>query len=109
MSRLANRIVGRVYDSASFWMTTLAAGSSTALASVSLCNRDVRSLICLSPSVGSASISLCVTSYADEIRLTVVADPAIVPNPQFFTECFIRQVRIQCIAFIFDNIFGVFS
>ena len=89
---LANKIIARVYNHASLWLTTLAAGTSTALATMSLCNRDVRSLICLSPSVGTACINFCVTSYADEIRLAVIADPNIVPNPQFFTECFAKQV-----------------
>ncbi|CAF1664875.1 unnamed protein product, partial [Adineta ricciae] len=91
---LANKIIARIYDSASFWLTTLAAGSSTALATMSVCNRDVRSLICLSPSVGAASLNFCVTTYADEIRLVVIADPNLVPNLQFFTESFIQQLLI---------------
>lgn len=85
-------MIARIYDSASLWLTTLAAGSSTALATMSVCNRDVRSVICLSPSVGTATVNLCVTSYADEIRLAVIADPNVVPNPKFFTQCFIQQV-----------------
>jgi len=60
---------------------------------MSICNRDVRSIICLNPSVGTATINFCVTTYADEIRLTVIADPNIVPDPHFFTECFIQQVK----------------
>jgi hypothetical protein len=89
---LANKIIARIYNSASLWLTTLAAGSSTALATMSICNRDVRSLICLNPSAGTATVNFCVTTYADEIRLAVIADPNIVPNPQFFTECFLQQV-----------------
>ena len=69
---------------------------------MSLCNRDVRSLICLSPSVGTASINFCVTTYADEIRLVVISDPNIVPNPHFFTESFIQQVNNK--LFIFNDI-----
>jgi len=98
---VANKIIARIYNSASLWLTTLAAGSSTALATISLCNRDVRSLICLNPSVGTASINFCVTSYADEIRLAVIADPNIVPNPHFFTKCFIQQVNKNCFSFLF--------
>jgi hypothetical protein len=90
----ANKLVARVYNSASLWLTTLAAGTSTALATMSICNRDIRSLICLSPSVGTASINFCVTSYADEIRLAVVVDPNIVPDPKFLTDSFIQQVCI---------------
>ncbi|CAF0816091.1 unnamed protein product [Rotaria sp. Silwood1] len=90
----ANKIIARVYNSASVWLTSLAAGSSTALATMSICNRDVRSLICLSPSIGTASLNFCVTSYADEIRLAVIADPNIIPNPKFFTECFNQQLNI---------------
>lgn len=96
----ANKLVARVYNSASLWLTTLAAGTSTALATMSICNRDISSLICLSPSVGSASINFCVTSYADEIRLAVVADPDIVPDPKFLTESFIQQVRIHRVALL---------
>lgn len=88
----ANKIIARVYNHASLWLTTLAAGTSTALATMSVCNRDVRSFICLSPSIGTASINFCVTSYADEIRLAVIADSNIVPDPHFFTECFLHQV-----------------
>ncbi|CAF3560996.1 unnamed protein product [Rotaria sordida] len=90
----ANKIIGRIYNSASLWLTSLAAGSTTALATVSICNRDVRSLICLSPSIGTASINFCVTSYADEIRLAVIVDPNIIPNPRFFTECFNQQLSV---------------
>ncbi|UJR28336.1 hypothetical protein I4U23_009578 [Adineta vaga] len=90
---LANKIIARIYNSASLWLTTIAAGSSTALATMSVCDRDVRSLICLSPSIGTASINLCVTTYADEIRLVVIADPNLVPNLQFFTESFIEQLN----------------
>jgi hypothetical protein len=68
---------------------------------MSVCNRDVRSLICLNPSVGTASINFCVTSYADEVRLAVIADPNIVPNPQFFTECFNQQVKKNFVFFSF--------
>ncbi len=89
---LANKLIARIYNSASLWLTTIAAGNSTALATMSICNRDVRSLICLSPIVGTASLNLCVTTYADEIRLAVIADPNIVPNLHFFTEYFIQQV-----------------
>jgi hypothetical protein len=97
---LAKKIIARIYNSASLWLTTLAAGSSTTLATMSLCSRDVRSVICLSPSVGTASINFCVTTYADEIRLTVISDPNIVPNPHFFTECFIQQVKKNSSFFI---------
>ena len=90
---LANKIMARVYNNASLWLTTLAAGSSTNLATMSICNRDVRSFVCLGPMTGTASISFCVTSYADEIRLAVIADPQFVPNPKFFTECFLQQVE----------------
>ena len=88
----ANRLMARIYNSASLWLTTLAAGSSTTLATMSICNRDVRSIICLSPSVGTATVNFCVTSYADELRLAVIADPNIVPNPRSFTQYFIQQV-----------------
>ncbi len=67
---------------------------------MSICNRDVRSLVCLNPSVGTASINFCVTSYADEIRLAVIADPNIVPNPRFFTECFNQQVKKSFVCFL---------
>ncbi|CAF2395608.1 unnamed protein product [Rotaria sp. Silwood2] len=90
----ANKIIARIYNSASVWLTSLAAGSSTALATVSICNRDVRSLICLSPSIGTASLNFCVTSYADEIRLVVIADPNVIPNPRFLTECFNQQLNV---------------
>ncbi|CAF0889291.1 unnamed protein product [Adineta steineri] len=91
---LANKIIARIYNSASLWLTTLAAGSSTALATMSICNRDVRSLICLSPCIGTASVNLCVTTYADEIRLVVIADPNVVPNLHLFTEYFSQQLTI---------------
>jgi hypothetical protein len=98
--------MSRVYNDASLWLTTIAAGSSTALATMSICNRDVRSLICLNPSLGTHSINFCVTSYADEIRLAVIVDPNLIPDPQFFTECFNQQVeklilifKIKCFFF----------
>jgi hypothetical protein len=90
---LANKIMSRIYNNASIWLTTLAAGSSTAFATMSICNRDVPSLICLNPSIGTHSINFCVTSYSDEIRLAVIVDPNLVPDPQFFTECFNNQVK----------------
>lgn len=85
--------MARVYNNASLWLTTLAAGSSTTLATMSICNRDVRSVICLNPSISTDSINFCVTSYADEIRLTVVVDPNVIPDPQFFTQSFNEQVN----------------
>jgi hypothetical protein len=88
--------MGRVYNNASLWLTTLAAGSSAAMATMSISNRDVRSLICLNPSIGTSCINFCVTSYADEIRLAVTADSNLVPDPQFFTECFNQQVNNRC-------------
>jgi hypothetical protein len=84
--------MSRVYNDASVWLTTLAAGSSTALATMSICNRDVRSLICLNPSIGTHCMNICVTSYADEIRLAVIVDPNLIPDPQYLTECFNQQV-----------------
>ncbi len=68
---------------------------------MSVCNRDVRSLICVNPSVGTATINFCVTTYADEIRLAVIADSNIVPNPKFFTECFVQQVTEKNFDFSF--------
>ncbi|UJR21166.1 hypothetical protein I4U23_024264 [Adineta vaga] len=91
---IANRLMSRIYNNASLWLTSIAAGSSTALASMSLCNQEVRSLICLNPSNGTHSINFCVTSYADEIRLAVICDSNLVPNPQFFTECFNQQLNL---------------
>jgi len=85
--------MSRVYNNASLWLTTIAAGSSTAFATMSICNRDVRSIICLNPSISSHAINFCVTSYADEIRLAVTVDPNLIPDPQFFTECFNQQVK----------------
>ncbi|CAF2264988.1 unnamed protein product [Rotaria magnacalcarata] len=90
----ANRIISRIYDSASLWLTSIAVGNSAALATVSLCSRDVRSLICFSPSIGTANINFCITTYADDIRLAVIADPNIVPNLNYFTECFIQQLTV---------------
>lgn len=97
----ANRLMARIYNNASLWLTTIAAGSSTTLASMSLCNREVRSLVCLNPSIGTYSINFCVTSYSDEIRLAVSCDSTLVPNPEFFTECFIQQVgdENECFRF----------
>ncbi|CAF4015964.1 unnamed protein product [Rotaria magnacalcarata] len=91
---IANRIMARIYDNASLWLTTLATGSSTTLATMSICNRDVRSVICLNPSISSHSINFCVTSYADEIRLTVIVDPNLIPDAQFFTKCFNEQLYV---------------
>ncbi|CAF1026434.1 unnamed protein product [Adineta ricciae] len=91
---IANRLMARIYNNASLWLTTIAAGSSTTLASMSICNREVRSLVCLNPSIGTYSINFCVTSYSDEIRLAVSCDSNLVPNPQFFTECFIQQLNL---------------
>lgn len=90
---LANKLISRIYDSASFWLTSIAAGNTTTLATISICNRDVRSFICLSPSIGAASLNFCITTYADDIRLAVVADPNVIVNPKFFTDCFIKQVK----------------
>ena len=90
---LANRIMARIYNNASLWLTTLAADSSTTLTTMSICNRNVRSIICLNPSTSTHNISFCVTSYADEIRLGVSVDPSLIPNSQFFIECFNQQVR----------------
>ncbi|CAF1052790.1 unnamed protein product [Adineta steineri] len=91
---IANRLMARIYNNASLWLTTITAGSSTALATISICNRDVRSLICLNPSIGTHNINFCVTTYADEIRLAVIVDPNIIPDPQFFTECFNQQLNV---------------
>ncbi|CAF3433985.1 unnamed protein product [Rotaria socialis] len=91
---IANRIMARIYDNASLWLTTLATGSSTTLATMSICNRDVRSVICLNPSISTHSINFCVTSYADEIRLTVIVDPNLIPDAQFFTKCFNEQLYV---------------
>ena len=92
-SSLANKIMARIYDNSAVWLTTIAAGSSTALSTMSICNRDVRSFVCLNPSMGTSCINFCVTCYADEVRLSVVADPQLVPHPEFFTECFNQQVN----------------
>ncbi|CAF1287392.1 unnamed protein product [Rotaria sordida] len=91
---IANKIMARIYNNASLWLTTLAAGSSTTLATMSICNRDVRNVICLNPSISTHSINFCVTSYADEVRLAVVVDPNIIPDPQFFTICFNQQLSV---------------
>lgn len=85
--------MARIYNHATIWLTSLAAGTSTSLATMSICNRDVRSLICLNPSLGRSAINFCATSYADEIRLAVTVDPNVIPDPQFFTECFNHQVE----------------
>ena len=85
--------MARIYDNTSVWLTTLAAGSTTPLATMSVCNRDVRSVICLNPSIGTSCINFCVTSYADEVRLAVTVDSNLIPDPQFFTECFNQQVN----------------
>lgn len=89
----ANRITRRIYDKTNVWFTTVSAGSTTALSTMSISNRDVRSLICLNPSTTSSSINFCVTSYADEIRLSVSADSNLIPDLHFFTRCFNQQVK----------------
>ncbi|CAF4556727.1 unnamed protein product [Rotaria sp. Silwood1] len=91
---IANKLMARIYNNASLWLTTLAAGSSTTLATMSICNRDVRNVICLNPSIGTHSINFCVTSYADEIRLAVIVDPNLISDPEFFTTCFNQQLSV---------------
>ena len=107
-SPLANKIMARIYDNSAVWLTTIAAGSSTALSTMSICNRDVRSFVCLNPSTGTSCINFCVTCYSDEVRLTVVVDPNLVPHPEFFTECFNQQVH-ERVSWMRDHVDVTFS
>ncbi|CAF0753206.1 unnamed protein product [Didymodactylos carnosus] len=90
---IANKIIARVYNNVSFWLTTITTRNSTALATMSILNKDIRSYMCLSPSVGACTISFCVTTYSDEIRLAVIADSNIMPDVKFITKCFIEQLE----------------
>ena len=101
--------MSRIYNQTSIWLTSLPAGTSTSLATMSICNRDVRSLICLNPSLGRSAINFCVTSYADDIRLAVSVDPNLIPDPKFFVECFNHQVELFFFSFFPRNVSFVFS
>ncbi len=56
-------------------------------------SREVKSMVAWLPTAPDVALSICFMTYADEVRMAVIGDKAIVPNPHVLTNDFIFQVR----------------
>ena len=55
-------------------------------------SREVKSILYWMPPHHDVSVSISFLSYADQLRMTVIADKAVLPDPHFITQDFIVQV-----------------
>lgn len=92
-NRLAYKLCALVLDKNSLIASTLGAGDAS-LSTVSVCNRNVKSIIYFYPSVSRVSISFSIMTYGDEVRLALVADSRIISCPEVITKEFNKQLTI---------------
>lgn len=95
---MAFYLIKKLFDKNTFLASTLGAGDSS-LATVSLCNRNVRNIIYFYPTVCNVSTSVSIVTYGDEVRLSLMADSDIITNPEFITTEFIKQVIFRIYLF----------
>lgn len=92
---LANYLVKYLVNKNSVMAASLGAGDAS-LATASLCNRNVRNLFFIWPTVCQMAASFTFATYGDEARLVLLADPDVLSNPDFIVNEFIKQVKIFC-------------
>lgn len=90
-NRAAFSLIKHILNKSTYTASTLGAGDAS-LSTLSLCNRNVRSLIYFNPAICNLSLSFSIVTYGDEIRLGLQADSNVITNPELITTEFIKQV-----------------
>jgi hypothetical protein len=90
---LAVRLIRYLVNKNTLIASTLGAGDNT-LSTVSLCNKNVRNILFVYPTLCKLSISFSIITYGDEVRLTLLADSDIIKHPEQITQEFNKQVRL---------------
>lgn len=98
---LAVHLIRRLINKNTIIASTLGAGDST-LSTVSLCNKNVRNILFIYPTLCKISISFSIITYGDEVRLCLLADSDIIKNPDQITKEFIKQVICLVIYYNHD-------
>lgn len=89
---MAFRLVRNLVNKNTFVASTLGAGDAS-LATVSLCNRNVKNIIYFYPTVCDISTSYSIMTYGDEVRLSLITDTDVITNPKFIIKEFNKQVN----------------
>ena len=85
---LGLRIFRCIYNKASCLISNLQ-GPDVIL---TLGTREIRSIVYWVPLVNSSALSISFLTYADQLRMAVIADKEVVPNPRLITKEFNCQV-----------------
>jgi hypothetical protein len=88
---LAVRLIRFLVNKNTLIASTLGAGD-TSLSTVSLCNKNVRNMLFVYPTMCKIAISFSIITYGDEVRLCILSDSDIIKNPDQITDEFIKQV-----------------
>jgi hypothetical protein len=91
-SNLAFRLVKSFLNKTSFVVSTLGVGDES-LSTLSLCNRNIKSIIYAYPNVCNVAISFSIITYGDEVRLSLVTNNDIIPQPNLIVSEFKKQVN----------------
>ena len=54
---------------------------------------EIRSMVSITPPPADIALSISVITYGDQVRLSVIADRNVMPNPHVITKQFNREVR----------------
>ena len=89
-SRLYKRIWTTILDKATLVVSNLPGPE----AEMTFASREVKSMLYMVPAWGErVGLSVSFFTYADQVRMAVCADKAVLPNPSCLTEDFIFQVN----------------
>ncbi|KAK2169524.1 hypothetical protein LSH36_9g13031 [Paralvinella palmiformis] len=88
---LYHKVWQRIYSKASCFVTSLQ-GPDTEL---TFCSCVIKNMVSWMPTRANVALSISFLSYADQLRMSVIADSAVITEPQILTNDFVAEVRRQ--------------
>ena len=74
-----------------------------------LSSRHIKSIVYWAPPRDEVALSISFLTYADQVRMAVMADKAVLANPHVLTEDFIHQVKHENVFILFYRFFITFE
>ena len=77
--------------------------SNQSLSTLTIANKNIKNLFYFHPAIANIALSCSIITYGDEVRLSIVSDTGVIPNPKFLTYEFINQVNKFKIVLFLKN------
>lgn len=93
---LSKKIWSTVYNKCTCMIANLPGPESI----LSFGSKEIKSIVYWLPAVDQMALSISFFTYADQVRMSVIADRSVLPNPELITRDFNFQVRLIKYALI---------